>query len=178
MNRELTVHLDYVSRWISDCNAKPWLLLLGGVGNGKTTLALALHKYIDETVNYFYDKSGRKNKALTTYMIKAKDLYKLYREDLDQFNELMEVDILTIDDLGVEPKEGIEFGNVTTPIADLLDYRYGRRLMTIMTTNLDGPEISKHYGDRIHDRLREMALQLFFLAHSFRGQNEQAVVVK
>lgn len=165
---EIKGHLERVSQWIADGNDKPWLMFLGGVGNGKTTFAKGLHRYFQKTIGNLYTVNGFMPKI---YMVKAKDLHRLCHLDRERFNEVMAADILTIDDLGLEPKEALEFGTVTTPIADLLEYRYDHGLMTIMTTNLDGKLLAEHYGARIYDRFKEMTLLLFFKTKSFRGQN-------
>lgn len=48
----------------------------------------------------------------------------------------MDKEILAIDDLGTEPREIIEYGNVLSPIIDLISYRYEHQLPTIITSNL------------------------------------------
>lgn len=60
---------------------------------------------------------------------------------------------LAIDDLGTEPVEVMDYGNIITPVINLLTKRYEAHLFTIVTTNLDPKEIHKRYGDRIADRL-------------------------
>ena len=47
-----------------------------------------------------------------------------------------DVDVLGIDDLGTEPSEVSDYGNVYTPVIDLLTKRYEEQLFTIITTNL------------------------------------------
>lgn len=60
---------------------------------------------------------------------------------------------LAIDDLGTEPVEVMDYGNIITPVINLLTKRYEAHLFTIVTTNLDPKEIHKRYDDRIADRL-------------------------
>lgn len=48
----------------------------------------------------------------------------------------MDKEILAIDDLGTEPREIIEYGNVLSPIIDLISYRYEHQLPTIIISNL------------------------------------------
>ncbi len=43
---------------------------------------------------------------------------------------------MIVDDLGTEPREVMEFGNVYTPLIDLITTRYEEQLYTIFTTNL------------------------------------------
>lgn len=142
-------------------------MFLGGVGNGKTTMAKGLHRYMQKTLAHMYTVNGYIPRI---YMVKAKDLHRLCHLNRERFDEVMAADVLTIDDLGLEPKEALEFGTVTTPIADLLDYRYDHGLMTVITSNLNIKQLKSHYGIRIYDRLKEMALPCFFKTKSFRGQ--------
>ena len=46
------------------------------------------------------------------------------------------IDVLGFDDLGTEPSEVSDYGNVYTPVIDLLTKRYEEQLFTIITTNL------------------------------------------
>ena len=57
--------------------------------------------------------------------------------------------------IGTEPREIIEYGNVLSPIIDLISYRYEHQLPTIITSNLTPQQISEVYGKRIGDRLKE-----------------------
>ena len=47
-----------------------------------------------------------------------------------------DIDVLGLDDLGTEPSEVLDYGNVYTPVIDLLTKRYEEQLFTIITTNL------------------------------------------
>ena len=76
--------------------------------------------------------------------------------------------MLGIDDLGIEPKEIMDFGNVFTPIIDLLTKRYEEQLFTIVTTNLTPSQIREHYGDRIADRLNEMTEKIIYRNSTYR----------
>jgi DNA replication protein DnaC len=75
---------------------------------------------------------------------------------------------LAIDDLGLEPAEIMNYGNVITPAVELLSHRYNEQLMTIVTTNLDPSQIKQKYGVRIADRFREMFLKVIFKNGSYR----------
>lgn len=55
-----------------------------------------------------------------------------------------------------EPREVMEFGNVYTPLIDLITTRYEEQLYTIFTTNLTPAQLEEKYGKRIVDRLNEM----------------------
>jgi DNA replication protein DnaC len=76
--------------------------------------------------------------------------------------------LMFIDDLGAERKEIQEYGNVLTPMVDLLEHRYSRRLFTVVTTNLDASQLGEKYGARLRDRFREMFIVVPFSNKSFR----------
>ena len=76
--------------------------------------------------------------------------------------------MLYIDDVGCEPSEVRFFGNVVSPLTDLLYFRYENRLMTIMTTNLTIEDIGNNYGPRIKDRMIEMFNRLGYKNKSYR----------
>lgn len=76
--------------------------------------------------------------------------------------------MLGIDDLGTEPSEVMDYGNVYTPVIDRLTKRYEEQFFTIITTNLTPQQIREHYGDRIADRLNEMVKKIVFNNTTYR----------
>ena len=74
-----------------------------------------------------------------------------------------------IDDPGTESQEVMDFGNVVTPVIDLLTKRHDEQLFTIITTNLTPKQIREHYGDRIAERLNEMVEKIVFTNNSYRS---------
>ena len=72
------------------------------------------------------------------------------------------------DDLGTEPCEVMEFGNVYTPLIDLITTRCEEQLYTIFTTNLTPVQLEEKYGKRIVDRLNEMVEKVVFENESYR----------
>ena len=93
------------------------------------------------------------------------------KTDYKAFIQLSQKKMLGIDDLGTEPREVMDFGNVVTPVIDLLTMRYDEQLFTIITTNLTPKQIREHYGDRIADRLNEMGERIVFKNSSYRTDN-------
>jgi DNA replication protein DnaC len=83
---------------------------------------------------------------------------------------------LGIDDMGKEPKEVLDYGNVCNPVIDLIEYRYDKQLTTFITTNLPPKSdsekkivgIDTHYGVRIADRFNEMIEKIVFNDGSYR----------
>ena len=78
------------------------------------------------------------------------------------------VHLFAIDDLGEEPKEVLSYGNAITPVVDILEDRYRKREITLITTNLDADGIKEKYGVRVADRLREMMMIIPFTNPSYR----------
>jgi DNA replication protein DnaC len=90
------------------------------------------------------------------------------KADYQAWEKLSQVDMLAIDDLGIEPVEVMDFGNVLCPVVDLLTKRYDMQLFTIITTNLTPSEIREKYGDRIADRMNEMMVKIIFNNDTYR----------
>ena len=118
---------DVVARWLTDkgSDRKQGLLLSGGVGCGKTTMLKAISDAV------------RVMSGATVTMADAQDLVSLAKKDRKEFYDLAAAKVLAIDDLGTEPQTVKDYGNETTPMAELLADRYKRRLPTLASTNLD-----------------------------------------
>ena len=98
----------------------------------------------------------------------AKYIAYLCKNNYEAYRKLISVDMLGIDDLGTEPSEVLDYGNVYTPVIDLLTKRYEEQLFTVITTNLTPQQIREHYGDRIADRLNEMVKKIVFSNGTYR----------
>lgn len=144
--------------------SKPFfgLMFSGNVGNGKSTMMRALQR----TFNWLRS-SGLASENTGMRIFQAKDI----ASDMqwpDDFDTVRRYSGIAIDDLGVEPNEEIIFGNVRTPVIDLLEYRYQNQLFTVVTTNLTKEQRRQKYGDRIFDRFREMFFNIVFKGESYR----------
>ena len=89
-------------------------------------------------------------------------------KDYNKIRNLRSRSMLAIDDLGKEPAEVLSFGNVLSPVVDLLEYRYQHQLFTAITTNLVPNELQDKYGVRIADRFNEMLHPIVFQDVSYR----------
>lgn len=49
-----------------------------------------------------------------------------------EWRNLMRTPLPMVDDLGVEPREIMDYGNVFTPLVDLITLRYDEQLYTIL----------------------------------------------
>lgn len=141
-------------------------LFCGLYGNGKTTMMRALQSVLrlvwsaDHSVDWRYG------------IFSAKDLVADIGTGMRGrvLAEYAELPALGIDDLGTEPCERLEYGNVSTPIVDLLEKRYVRRNFTVISSNLNPSEIVGKYGSRVADRLAETLNIIIFSHGSYRSQ--------
>ena len=162
---ELHKQIASVANWLCGMSGKNSLLLAGGCGNGKTTFVYAMQNL----VNHLSIKNQVTGLNFGISLYNAKDLANICKTQNKNWRSIIDKDILAIDDLGTEPREIIEYGNVLSPIIDLISYRYERQLPTVITTNLTPQQISEVYGKRIGDRLKETTEIVPFLNGSYRG---------
>ena len=172
-----------VAAWL--VNPKKFALMLCGTcGNGKTTLMNAIRSgtsYLSEKGAFNITKMEKENtpsgvivdrpkvyeNRISIKIVHVKEIIAKCK-DFNVMESLKETPYLGIDDLGVEPKEVLDYGNVCNPVLDLLEYRYSEQLTTFITTNLTPKEIEEHYGVRIADRFNEMIEKIVFQDVSYR----------
>ena len=163
-------HIVKAAKWLIDPNKKPGLLLFGGVGNGKTTLARTIVNVIDKLMEI---ELGY-NKFPKIQFVTAKSICDLLSGKKEKdYDKLMTAEYVVIDDLGVEPKELLLYGQPMTPLVDILAKRYDQQLFTIVTTNLGKAALEEKYGIRIYDRMCEWLQPIAFLNKSFRNINQE-----
>lgn len=158
-----TRNLRLVAETLAGDGHKFGLLLAGTCGNGKTTTMLAV-QYVVKLMNNTRYRNGER---IGNRLLEAKEIAKLSDKD-GQLTVYKTVPVLFLDDLGREPTEVLKYGNVTSPITELLEYRYNQRLTTIVTTNLEPAEVRQKYGDRIADRFNEMFALVSYTGVSYR----------
>ena len=98
----------------------------------------------------------------------AKDFAMRSKGTYRDWRNVMRYQLMIVDDLGTEPREVMEFGNVYTPLIDLITTRYEEQLYTIFTTNLTPAQLEEKYGRRTVDRLNEMVEKVVFENESYR----------
>ena len=155
-------YINQASSWLLSTD-KFGLLICGSPGNGKTTLM----KAIIDAVN-FADVHDENGKVCRVYIKDAKEITRLCKTDYNEYKRCMMYDMLAIDDLGCEPTEVVDYGNIINPVIDLLSYRYNEQLFTIVTTNLQPQQIREKYGDRLADRFNEMMDRIIFRNSTYR----------
>lgn len=157
-------NLRLVAETLAGDSHKFGLLLAGTCGNGKTTTLRAVQSVVMLLNNTYYNRRGE---GIGNRLLEAKEITGLSEKD-GQLVAYKTVPVLFLDDLGREPTEVLKYGNVTSPITELLEYRYNQRLTTIVTTNLEPSEIREKYGDRIADRFNEMFALVSYTGASYR----------
>ena len=134
-NPELENQIAKAARWLTKQD-RFGILLCGVPGNGKTTLMLAIRSLIN-----YLDMKDAYNESMTVFRIDAREIARLNKDDFAKFEKIRSKKMLAIDDMGLEPAEVMDYGNILNPVVDLLSYRYDEQLFTIVTTNLKPEEI-------------------------------------
>lgn len=159
-----TKNLRKVAETLAGDSHKFGLLLAGTCGNGKTTTMRAVQSVVMLLNSTYYNPRGQR---VANRLLEAKEIAQLSGKD-GQLTAYKTIPLLFLDDLGREPTEVMQFGNVTSPITELLEYRYNQRLTTLVTTNLEPSEVRQKYGDRIADRFNEMFAVISYTGASYR----------
>ena len=162
-------NLNELARYITQDDPKFGVMMSGTCGNGKTTLLYTLKSAIYELLMRGHFDMER-NYINGLVIVDAREITQIAK-DLDEYREYRSLELLAIDDLGKEPIEVLDYGNVLNPVIDLLEYRYNRQLFTVVTTNLVPKEIREKYGARIADRFNEMLEVIRFKDISYRTIN-------
>lgn len=145
-------NISQIARYLSNESSKIGLLLCGTCGNGKTTCLYALRSM----TNFLNEQDMFEDPKTGIVIYSAKDIAYYARCEYQKFMSIRHTPIIAIDDMGQEPNEVIDYGNIQNPIVELISYRYNEQLPTFVTTNQDPDGIKEKYGIRISDRFREM----------------------
>lgn len=163
-NEHFNIQLNLIANYLTGGSKKFGLMFCGLCGNGKTTWAKALQLLVSG-LNL---KNPINNLYYVFPLCNAKDLAMRSKGNYNDWRNVMRYQLMIVDDLGTEPREVMEFGNVYTPLIDLITTRYEEQLYTIFTTNLTPAQLEEKYGKRIVDRLNEMAEKVVFENESYR----------
>lgn len=140
-------------------NARPNLLLFGGSGLGKTYLLNCIGNGLLE--------KGVEVLKITAYQLTERMRASVFNRDEEAFSTLLQVPMLMLDDLGVEPM----INNISIEqLFTLLNERSLRKLHTLVSTNLELEELEKRYNERICSRLfdRRSTVLLHFKGRDVR----------
>ena len=135
---------------------KPFFILLGSSGTGKTVLAAA-------TACEIMKKGGA---AVTVtafdFVKRAKDYHTQFAIDdyYDLFTPMLDCDVLVIDDLGTE----VMLKNITREyLYTVINERWLRKKYTVITSNLAPEKLLERYGEAIFSRLCDKNLANNFM---------------
>lgn len=123
------------------------LYIFGEVGRGKTYLLNAIAKEIlDRNYSVLYMTSSRLFKFLNDYNWAFEEARAKHQ---DQFDFILECDLLIIDDLGSEASSK----NDTANLFEVVNNRMIAGKPIIFSTNFDESTLLETYGDRIFSRI-------------------------
>lgn len=142
--------INRLARWLYSSTQRG-LLLMGTMGNGKSTMLHVIHRLFKGT-STFGD---------------AQDIFEHFKKSQGTMRYWDEP-LLLIDDMGIEPGRCLVYGEEYYPISRLLLHRYDKQLTTIIATNLDIDDIQARYGDRIVDRMNETFSVITYDHESYR----------
>lgn len=125
--------------------SKRIIVFSGASGTGKTYMAESTCKELEF---YGYNSMNLSAFALNNSFKKYHTTFDGTTNDI--IDNINEIDVLVIDDLGSEPI----LRNVTLKyLLSIINERIKNNKLTIITTNLGIAQIEKHYGQRIQSRL-------------------------
>jgi DNA replication protein DnaC len=139
------------------------LVMLGGIGTGKTHLAVAIaHQVMARAHTVMYSTAMELVSRLRDTM--RRDAAVSTTELIDMAGA---VDLLILDEFGVQGATE----DVRAHLTNVLDRRYRNAKPTIMISNMNGKEFAEYVGDRVADRLRERSRAIQFNWESQRTKN-------
>lgn len=157
---DLRLLCSRIAHWLIE-GRKESLVIIGKVGTGKTTLMKTLQAIL--RVHFNYGCTFIQAMQLQDAVLDYKEFYQ---------NQCLEGKypgiFLLIDDIGREPVMVQEYGNIIKPFERIVESRYDKQLPIIVTTNFNLEEIGNQYGERVMDRLKEMADIISFTNDSYR----------
>ena len=166
-NAEVRNNLLLIAKALTTDNNCFGILLCGTCGNGKTSIMFGFQNLIAYLIGKGFIDSQFKGLRI----MDAVEVFELAKNK-DFRETVSDLPMLGIEDMGREPTDVVNYGNYSSPLVNLLEYRYHRQLFTFITTNLNANDITGKYGTRIADRFREMVNIIPFKNATFRKKRE------
>ena len=132
-------------RWADNIDnaSKRTIFLMGSVGTGKTTLSFCI---ANELLNNGHSVYFATAFDLATLII-DKQFNRL--QNIDNYYNMLDADLLIIDDLGTEPQNTL----MQEGLFAIIDSRINENKKTVICTNLTEAQFAKRYGERSTSRL-------------------------
>ena len=136
--------------------AKPFFIIAGSSGTGKTVLASAI------ATEFMKNGASAVTVSAFDFVKRAKDYHTQFA--IDNYNDLctpmLDCDVLVIDDLGTETM----LKNITREyLYTVINERWLRKKHTVVTTNLKPEALIDRYGEAIFSRLCDKSVASSFM---------------
>ena len=136
------------------------ILMFGNTGLGKTHLSLAIaNEVLKKGYSVLYDSA-------INILRKIESEHFSYEHLSDMLDLVMDTELLILDDLGTE----YETKFYSSTIYNIINTRLNRSKPTIISTNMNFPQLSKRYDERVTSRLSSMYTCLEFKGSDVRLQ--------
>lgn len=141
--------VNFAMKWVKDIQTGQYrnLVMAGSTGTGKNHLAAA-------AMNLLFEE-GLSSQMVTfnNLMLRVRATYHKAASETEWsiIQSLSEVDILVIDELGVQRQSDSEFLVLNT----IIDNRYTNQKPTALLSNLKGDKLAKLLGQRAFERVIE-----------------------
>lgn len=155
-NKAIAKIYDAAEKYIAEYDGgKPFMILTGDSGTGKTVLAAAI-------ANAFMAR-GAAVVTVTAFELvrRALEFHTQFSitDYTDRFTPMLDCDLLVIDDLGTESM----LKNVTKEyLYTLINERWLHKKYTVITTNLDPAAINTRYGENILSRMFDKSVTVAY----------------
>ena len=144
------------------------VMLCGTTGNGKSTLHRAFNRFWSCMIdNHIVDTQH-------PYMRDAKMFQNIMASARNWEEVLRMYTWVGIQDMGKEPSESMQWGRITTPVQDLIEFRYDVGLPVFITTNLTAEQIREKYQERTASRLNDMVKVIIFGDIDYRRMHNES----
>lgn len=159
--RALAIARDFAGDWKATRKKGAWLVFSGSPGTGKSHLAIAILQAVMPGVVGRY----------MTCMELIQTIRATWRKDSEEsetelLTMLTNIPLLVLDEIGVQYGTESEQHH----LFDVLDRRYREMQPTILLTNQNKDGFKQFVGDRVYDRLTEVARWVPFDWSSHRAQ--------
>ncbi|MDR0332367.1 MAG: hypothetical protein LBI15_02795 [Dysgonamonadaceae bacterium] len=145
--QQLFLYLKMDNRFDSDL--QKGIMLVGKYGSGKTLIMQAISEMYNTIIRTLYIQRP------LLKLLKSSELLETIKEKpIKQFSKMP----LVIDEFGREPKQIMDFGNLRSPIIELLCERYDNGAWTHGTSNFTLETLcsENEYGKMTGDRIKSM----------------------